>query len=110
MEQGQFAVHIRRMRRLYASRRQAVLNVFEPYNGKAFTVDAPPSGLSINLLFDDRVDDEELTQKLARDGIEVQALSSYFAGREKKRGLVLSFAGFSEKDLIRAAQKLVAAL
>ena len=110
MEQGQFAVHIRRMRRLYATRRQAVLNVLAPHDGKAFKVDAPPSGLSINLLLDDQIDDEALILKLAREGIEVQALSSYYAGREKKRGLVLSFAGFSEKDLIKAAQKLVAAL
>jgi GntR family transcriptional regulator / MocR family aminotransferase len=110
MEQGQFAVHIRRMRRLYATRRQAVLNVFAPCDGKAFKVDAPPSGLSINLLFDDTVDDEALAQKLAREGIEVQALSTYYAGRRKQRGLVLSFAGFSEKDLISSAKKLIAAL
>lgn len=110
MEQGQFAVHIRRMRRLYAARRQAVLNVFAPHDGKVFTVDAPPSGLSINLLFDDHVDDDQLTQKLSREGIEVQALSSHYASREKKRGLVLSFAGFTEKDLIAAAHKLIAAL
>ncbi len=110
MEQGQFAVHIRRMRRLYATRRQAVLNVFAPCDGKDFKVDAPPSGLSINLLFDDTVDDEAITQKLARDGIEVQALSTYYAGGRKQRGLVLSFAGFSEKDLINSAKKLIAVL
>jgi GntR family transcriptional regulator / MocR family aminotransferase len=110
MEQGQFAVHIRRMRRLYAARRQAVLDVFAPYDGKVFKVDAPPSGLSINLLFDETVDDEALVQKLAGVGIEVQALSTHYVGRKKQRGLVLSFAGFTEKDLISAARKLVAAL
>jgi GntR family transcriptional regulator / MocR family aminotransferase len=110
MEQGQFAIHIRRMRRLYATRRQALLNVFAPHDGQLFKVDAPPSGLSINLLLDDAVDDETVVQKLGTIGIEVQALSGYFAGRKKQRGLVLSFAGFAEKDLVIAARKLIAAL
>jgi GntR family transcriptional regulator / MocR family aminotransferase len=110
MEQGQFAVHIRRMRRLYATRRQAVLNVFADYDRKLFRVDAPPSGLSINLLFEADVDDEAIVQKLGRQGVEVQALSTYFAGKKKQRGLILSFAGFSEKDLQVAAQKLVNSL
>jgi GntR family transcriptional regulator / MocR family aminotransferase len=110
MEQGQFAVHIRRMRRLYAARRQALLNILAPHDGVLFTVDAPPSGLSINLRFDSAVNDEDLVQKLGCENIEVQALSTHFAGRKKQRGLVLSFAGFSEKDLIAAARKLIAAL
>ncbi len=110
MEQGQFAVHIRRMRRLYATRRQALLDVLSPHEGKLFTVDAPPSGLTIMLRFDDDRDDEALVKKLAGSGIEVQALSQYYAGRKKRRGLLLSFAGFAEKDLIAAAKTLIAAL
>jgi GntR family transcriptional regulator / MocR family aminotransferase len=110
MEQGQFAVHIRRMRRLYASRRQALLDVLLPHDGKLFAVDAPPSGLTIMLRFADDCDDEAVVAKLLRQGIEVQALSTYYAGRKKRKGLLLSFSGFTEKDLVAAAQKLIAAL
>jgi GntR family transcriptional regulator / MocR family aminotransferase len=110
MEQGQFAVHIRRMRRLYATRRQAVLDVFAPYDHKLFKLDAPPSGLSINLRFDNVVDDEAIVKNLAGQGIEVQALSSYYATNKKQRGLVLSFAGFAEKQLIAAAKTIIASL
>jgi GntR family transcriptional regulator / MocR family aminotransferase len=110
MEQGQFAVHIRRMRRLYATRRQALLDVVMQHHGILFEVDAPPSGLTIMLRFADDRDDEEVVQKLANLGIEVQALSTYYAGRKKRRGLLLSFAGFTEKDLMAAARSLIAAL
>ena len=107
MEQGQFAVHIRRMRRLYATRRQALLDVFLPFDGKLFDVDAPPSGLTIMLRLREFVDDTEIVDILAKQGIEVQALSGYYAGRKKRRGLLLSFAGFSEKELVMAGRRLV---
>ena len=110
MEQGQFAVHIRRMRRLYATRRQALLDVLLPHDGKLFEVDAPPSGLTIMLRLRDTADDDEIVVKLVRQGIEVQALSSYFAGRKKRKGLLLSFAGFAEKELVAAGRRLVAVL
>ena len=110
MEQGQFAVHIRRMRRLYATRRQALLDVFLPFDGNLFDVDAPPSGLTIMLRLRDSQDDDEIVEILEREGIEVQALSGYYAGRKKRRGLLLSFAGFSEKDLVAAGRKLVEVL
>lgn len=107
MDQGQFAVHIRRMRRLYATRREALLAVLSPWHGTLFDVDAPPSGLTIMLRLRDTVDDAEITQKLAAEDIEVQALSTYYAGRKKRKGLLLSFAGFTEKELVSAGQRLV---
>jgi GntR family transcriptional regulator / MocR family aminotransferase len=110
MEQGQFAIHIRRMRRLYATRRQAVLDVLQPYHNILFQLDAPPSGLSINLRMAENVDDEALVIKLASLGIDVQALSIYYAAAKKQRGLVLSFAGFAEKQLIAAAEKIITCL
>jgi GntR family transcriptional regulator / MocR family aminotransferase len=110
MQQGQFAVHIRRMRRLYALHRTALLDVFAPYDGKLFTVDAPPSGLSIMLRLADDCDDEAVVTRLVGHRLEAQALSTHYAGRKKKRGLLLSFAGFNEKQLVTAARKLVTLL
>ena len=110
MEQGQFAVHIRRMRRLYATRRQALLDVLMPYDGKLFDVDAPPSGLTIMLRLNDSCDDDEIVARMTVSGIEVQALSTYYAGRKKRRGLLLSFAGFGENELVAASKRLVSLL
>ena len=110
MEQGQFAQHIRRMRRLYASRRAALLQALSAHDGKLFTVDAPPSGLTIMLRLAPDSDDAAAADVLLQNGIEVQSLSSHFAGRNRQQGLLLSFAGFTERELQAAAARLVLAL
>lgn len=110
MEQGQFAVHIRRMRRLYATRRQALLDVLTPHDPGLFQVDAPPSGLSIMLRLAPQTSDEALVEELASEGVEVQALSTHYAGRKRESGLLLSFAGFTEVELQQAAKTLVRVL
>jgi GntR family transcriptional regulator/MocR family aminotransferase len=110
MASGAFAVHIRRMRRIYASRRAALIAALKPEDGKLFAIDAAPSGLMLLLRLPLGQRDDERVALLAAEGIEVQALSQHYAGRRKEHGLLLSFAGFSEKDLQRAAQRLIARL
>jgi GntR family transcriptional regulator/MocR family aminotransferase len=110
MEQGQFAVHIRRMRRLYAARRDSLITYLKQFEPKLFTVDAPPSGLMILLHLPKGMKDKGLVDSLAAQGIEVQSLSSHFVGKATAQGLLLSFAGFTERDLLQSAEKLVAIL
>jgi GntR family transcriptional regulator / MocR family aminotransferase len=107
MQQGQFAQHIRRMRRLYAGRRAALLQALAKHDGKLYTLDAPPSGLTIMLRLSDKHDDVALAETLNMSDIEVQSLSSHFVGRSRQHGLLLSFAGFPERDLLQAAERLV---
>ena len=110
MVQGQFAVHIRRMRRLYANRRALLMALLQEHDPQLFTIDAPPSGLTIMLRLHKHQNDEMLVEKLAQAGVEVQALSSHYGGRTKQQGLLLSFAGFTEKELSKAVEKLVSTL
>jgi GntR family transcriptional regulator/MocR family aminotransferase len=110
MESGAFAIHIRRMRRIYAGRRAALLAALRPGDGRLFRIDASPSGLMLMLRFPPGTDDEKITARLGAAGIEVQTLSSHFAGRVREAGLLLSFAGFAEKDLQKAAQRLIGEL
>jgi GntR family transcriptional regulator / MocR family aminotransferase len=108
MESGAFAVHIRRMRRIYAQRRQLLIDLLKPHDGKLFTLDAPPSGLMLLLRLKD--DDEKRAAALKARGIETQTLSSHYAGKPKAHGLLLSFAGFNDRDLEQAVRELVACL
>jgi GntR family transcriptional regulator / MocR family aminotransferase len=110
MEQGQFAVHIRRMRRLYSARRAALIEALAPGDPGLFRLDAPPSGLQLLLRLSASQSDETAMQALLARGIETQTLSSHFAGRRKEQGLLLSFAGFGESDLRKAARELIAVL
>jgi len=107
MNSGAFAIHIRRMRRIYAGRRAALIAALKPGDGKLFAIDASPSGLMLLLRLQQDIDDEKLAQDLAARGIEVQSLSSHYTGRKREQGLLLSFAGFAEKDLRAAAVRLI---
>ena len=110
MTSGAFAIHIRRMRRIYANRRAALIEALRPGNGRLFTIDASPSGLMLLLRLAPDADDEALVERLAARGVEVQSLSAHYAGRKREQGLLLSFAGFAEKDLRRSADKLIEVL
>ena len=110
MGSGAFAIHIRRMRRIYAARRRALMEALKPGEGKLFTVDASPAGLMLLLRLPPGVSDEAPVEKLEAKGIETQSLSSHYAGRKREQGLLLSFAGFSEDDLQQAAAKLIGVL
>jgi GntR family transcriptional regulator/MocR family aminotransferase len=110
MQQGHFALHIRRMRRIYAARRQHLTKVLRELGEGIFTVDAPPSGLSVLLRLPSNRDDRALARKLAENQIECQALSGYFHGPRKQKGLLLGFAGFTERDLESAAHRLASVL
>jgi GntR family transcriptional regulator / MocR family aminotransferase len=110
ISEGAFAVHIRRMRRLYAARRDALIEALSPAAPELFTVDAPPSGLMVLLRFHGDQIDEDIATALLREGIETLSLSSHYVGRKKQQGLLLSFAGFHESDLKSHAAKLIATL
>jgi GntR family transcriptional regulator / MocR family aminotransferase len=104
IESGQFAVHIRRMRRIYAARRKALIDALSPGDGKLFALDASPSGLMLLIRLTARQNDVAIAARLRARGVETQTLSSHFAGHETQQGLLLSFAGFRETELVRAAK------
>ncbi|WP_373505428.1 PLP-dependent aminotransferase family protein [Aestuariivirga sp.] len=110
MGSGAFAIHIRRMRRIYAGRRRALIEALRPGDGKLYRVDASPAGLMLLLHLPSDASDEALVTKLAEHGIEAQSLSSHYAGRKRQQGLLLSFAGFTDDDLKKAATRLMKAM
>ncbi len=110
MNSGDFAIHIRRMRRIYAARRRVLIEALRPADGTLYRIDASPAGLMLLLRLADGASDEDAVQVLERRGIEVQSLSSHYAGRSRQQGLLLSFAGFSGADLEKAARELIAVL
>jgi GntR family transcriptional regulator/MocR family aminotransferase len=110
LDSGAFAIHIRRMRRIYASRRAALIEALEKGASPRFTIDASPSGLMLLLRLGEGENDEAIVAKLAGAGIAAQSLSSHYAGKPREQGLMLSFAGFTEKELRTAAQKLLEVL
>jgi GntR family transcriptional regulator/MocR family aminotransferase len=107
---GAFAVHIRRMRRIYAAKRETLLQALRPGDGKLFAIEASPAGLALLLRLPAHVSDERLAAKLKQAGLEVETLSSHYAGERSAQGLLLGFGGFSSKELITAAHRLMETL
>ena len=107
MSSGAFAIHIRRMRRIYANRREALIAALKPADGRLFTIDASPAGLMLLLRLPAGEVDEDLVTRLAARGIESQSLSSHYARRKRGQGLLLSFAGFTEDELRNSAHRLI---
>ncbi len=110
MLSGAFAIHIRRMRRIYSGRRAALIEALSDAGENQFTIDASPAGLMLLLRLKQGESDEAVAAKLATAGIETQSLSSHYAGKSREQGLLLSFAGFTERELRTAAKKLIATM
>lgn len=110
MTSGAFAIHIRRMRRIYAARREVLIEALRPADGRLYRIDASPAGLMLLLHLPAGRSDDEAMRRLAEAGIETQTLSGHYAGRRKEQGLLLSFAGFTEDGLRKSACKLIEVL
>ena len=110
MKSGGFATHIRRMRRLYAQRQQALIATLENHAQGLLNV-APASGgmhvvAELTPRFLGRMTDVEAAARAHAAGISASALSTYFAGRPTRQGLVLGYAGFDETTIRSSAVRL----
>ena len=104
LSRGYFEKHINRMRKLYKSRRNLVISFLNrcPFAEK-LTILEQDAGLHFLLKVDTALTDRELTQRLARAGIRVQALSEFYhdAG-DDRRCLVINYSGIREETLEQA--------
>lgn len=105
IREGHFARHLRKMRALYELRRDALLrsihahakNLLSPFNTDA--------GLHIAAFLPAKVDDVELVRQAIDQGIFGTALSTCYAGKTRRSGLILGFGGFNERAMQSAMQK-----
>ncbi|USI71585.1 PLP-dependent aminotransferase family protein [Sphingomonas morindae] len=84
LRDGHYLRHLRKMKRLYKTRRDAMIVALAGYNGLV-----RPAGLAIHLSLPERLDDVQLLRRLRSDGFSPSALSQWYASRTKRRGLML---------------------
>jgi GntR family transcriptional regulator/MocR family aminotransferase len=110
MIQGHFARHVKRMRDLYAARRQALGTALSAVFSERIAVDLKPGGMHLIVRFSDRADDVELA-KLAKDaGLAVEPLSGRAVAHPCGQGLLLGFTNVSETDAMDLCRKLEQAI
>jgi GntR family transcriptional regulator/MocR family aminotransferase len=94
LRSGQFALHLRRMRRLYRQRRDALVAALERHLGSVATVHGGSAGMHLSLRFKDGgVDDVAVVRQALEHGILVNALSRHDTqGESGWKGLMLGYA------------------
>lgn len=99
LRSGQFGVHLRRMRRLYRTRRDQLLDALARHAGDLATVHGSSAGIHLSLQFrDNTVIDTTITQAALAEGIAARALSSHATGLRQHgwNGLLLGYSQVAE--------------
>lgn len=110
MRLGHYAIHIRRMRRLYTKRQTALREAVQRYAQGVLATTPEPAGMHIICTLENGMDDREASRRAAGVGLLAPALSDYFAGKPFRHGLVLGYAGFDEAVIDASIRKLADAL
>ena len=104
MIEGHFARHLRRMRRLYAARRDALVSALRTVFDDRLALDVPAGGMHVIGRFSGRRNDAALAERAQREGLAL--LSSCLVGRPSELGLLLSFTNIPLEEATREAQRL----
>lgn len=105
---GFYEAHIRRLKKLYESRRSTMLAEIDRHLAPYGRLIPCRQGTHLTFLFTDPADDRRLADYLRRlHGLEVRPLSACYAAAAPLSGLILGFAGFTE-DQIRLNVKELA--
>jgi len=111
--EGHFGTHIRKMRTLYAARRQLLIDALEKYGQGRLTMPETEAGMQLAAHLPDGIDDIELAKAAARHKVHTTPLSTYYLGgpsTKDRNALYLGYAAVADTEIPRAAQRLVAAL
>ncbi len=115
IEEGHFATHVRRMRRLYAARQAALVAAAQAHLSDFLEVAPDAAGLHLmGWLKPDiaeRLGDRGAAAAAAKAGIAVAPLSDYYISDQPARqGLLLGYAAVPEDQIERGAERLAEAL
>lgn len=110
LRSGQFVLHLRRMRRLYRQRRDALVVALETHMGAVATVHGGSAGMHLSLRFrDEGIDDVAIVATAQDHGIAVNALSTHNTqGVSGWRGLMLGYAQVPAEQMEGLVKQLAA--
>ncbi len=114
MASGRFATHIRRMRRIYAARQQALLDAAARHLDGLLEVEPEAGGMHLTARLAPalaaRMTDADLSGLARGHGLTLSALSSFYRGTAPGQGVLMGYAGFDETELDAACSKLAGLL
>jgi len=108
--EGHFGRHLRRMRTLYQERRAVLLDAAKRDLPGLLDVQVTDAGLRAIGWLPQGTDDRLAVRCAAAEGVDTAPLSSFYQGSDKRNGLMMGFAAFSEPELRSGVRKLARAL
>jgi GntR family transcriptional regulator/MocR family aminotransferase len=109
IREGHFARHIRRMRPIYAERREVLVRELVRVFGEGAEIVGDEAGLHVALLISKLRNDRQLAAHAAKEALWLSPLSASFVGKSPRHGLVLGF-GNTRANQIPAAVRQVKTL
>jgi GntR family transcriptional regulator/MocR family aminotransferase len=97
IDDGHFAAHIRKMTRIYRTRRDRLVQALGASHG--LKIAPPAGGMQLLVQLDARQDDVDIAARLAKAGVMARPLSRHFTGEITGRGLFLGFAAWTEQEI-----------
>ncbi|QOZ36878.1 PLP-dependent aminotransferase family protein [Bradyrhizobium sp. CCBAU 53421] len=110
MAEGQFARHLKRMRKLYAARRAALVDALEVEFGEQIMIALKPGGMHLVVQFTAGPRDVALAELAKAAGFGVEALSARTIAHRSVDALLIGFTNVAEQDAPAVARRLRHAL
>jgi GntR family transcriptional regulator/MocR family aminotransferase len=114
MQEGHLLRHLRRMRKVYAARRAALIDAIATLMPGDLTVSSAATGLHLVAFFTEqmraRMSDTGAVKLLLQVGIHVQPLSQNYLGEATRQGLVFGYGRLDIEDTRRLISKMAVCL
>jgi GntR family transcriptional regulator/MocR family aminotransferase len=109
---GHFVAHIRRMRVIYMSRQQSLIDALEKHASGMLTAERQETGLHLIAKLDRELglSDREASARAVQAGLIVPALSEYYDDKRQTDSLLLGFGATAERAMEGQVLQLVRAL
>jgi GntR family transcriptional regulator / MocR family aminotransferase len=108
--EGFFLSHIKRMRRIYAERREAFIKQFNQLLGDRFTLQVPEGGLNMVAWLKREEDLPAISGVIREIGVKPSLLSFYCIRATPKPAFVFGFAGWTPVQIRESLIKLASSL
>jgi GntR family transcriptional regulator/MocR family aminotransferase len=89
MTKGHFAIHVRRMRKLYADRQRAMVEALQTMLDSRVSVRAVGAGMHIVLWLPHGADDEAISRQAAAHDLVLRPISEFYNGKPPRPGLLI---------------------
>jgi GntR family transcriptional regulator / MocR family aminotransferase len=102
IREGHLERHIRRMRRLYASRREAFISSLRRHFGSRATVLGEAAGMHAFVA----IDDKEVRERAARNKVHLRGAEDYYLGSAPRDKYVFGFATLTDRMIREGVKRL----